>query len=159
MDDPETSFSHILDKIVSTMENRKDILGAIPDGPLPFRGFARALACLLKLGVVSQMSHGTAVRSNNYSSHHDISRQLEGHETVFTSLLNKLPLGWRMLCSRSIPAPTIALPGRLGSLEKMRSVATPPKTIPRIHHSTIEIGVWANSRLVRHVCFSSSVRQ
>ena len=57
-DHPETSFSHILDNICYTVENGKDLFEAIPDGPIPIRGFVKAIGCLLKLGVVS---HGTAV--------------------------------------------------------------------------------------------------
>ena len=53
-DHPETSFSRLLDKIYYTVENEKDLFEAIPDGPVPIRGFVKALACLLKLGVVSQ---------------------------------------------------------------------------------------------------------
>ena len=60
-DHPETSLSRILDNILYTVENGKDLIEAIP-GPLPFRGFVKALACLLKLGVVSRMGHGTAVQ-------------------------------------------------------------------------------------------------
>ena len=54
-DHPETSCSRILNNICCGLENGKDLFEAIPDGPLPFRGFVKALACLLKLGVVSQM--------------------------------------------------------------------------------------------------------
>jgi len=53
-DHQESSFSRILDNICYTVENGKDLLEAIPDGPVPIRGFVKALACLLKLGVVSQ---------------------------------------------------------------------------------------------------------
>ena len=60
-DHPENSFSRIFDNICYTVENGKDLLEAIPDGPVPIRGFVKALACLLKLGLVSQMRHGTAV--------------------------------------------------------------------------------------------------
>ena len=90
---PETSISRILGNICQTVENGKDLFEAIPDGPLPLRGFVKALACLLKLGVVSQMGHSTAVCSINNSSSHHISRWLEGQETVFMSFPNKLPRG------------------------------------------------------------------
>ena len=53
-DHPETSCSRILDNICYTLENGKDLFEAIPDGPVPICGFVKALACLLKLGVVSQ---------------------------------------------------------------------------------------------------------
>jgi len=53
-DHPETSFSRILDNICYTVENGKDLLEVIPDGPVPIHGFVKALARLLTLGVVSQ---------------------------------------------------------------------------------------------------------
>ena len=69
-DHPESSFSRILDDICYTVENGKDLLEAIPVGPLPLRGFVKALAILLKLGVVSHMGRGTSVCSLNNSSSH-----------------------------------------------------------------------------------------
>jgi len=60
-DHPETNFSRVLDNIFYIVENGKDLLEAIPDGPVPIRGFVKALACLLKLGVVSQMAHQLCV--------------------------------------------------------------------------------------------------
>ena len=67
---PERSLLRILENICYTIENGKDLLEAIPDSPLPFRGFVKALACLLKFGIVS---HGTAVCSK--TTHH-VSRRL-----------------------------------------------------------------------------------
>ena len=62
-DHPESGFSRILDNICHTVENGKDLFEAIPDGPLPIRGFVKALACLVKLGVVSEIGHSTPVCS------------------------------------------------------------------------------------------------
>jgi len=91
-DHPETSFSRILDNILHTVDNGQDLFEAIPDGPIPFRGFVKALACLLKLGVVSQMVMARLCVQNNSSSYHT-SRGLAGQETVCTSFPKKLPPG------------------------------------------------------------------
>ena len=53
-DHQETNFSRTVENICYALENGKDLFEAIPDGPIPIRGFVKALACLLKLGMVSQ---------------------------------------------------------------------------------------------------------
>ena len=43
----------IMSGIRASIDQHKDLFELIPDGPIPFRGFVKALAHLIQLGVVS----------------------------------------------------------------------------------------------------------
>jgi hypothetical protein len=49
---PENTLDRILNGICTSIDRHKDLLELIPDGPIPFRGFIKALAHLIKLGAV-----------------------------------------------------------------------------------------------------------
>jgi hypothetical protein len=49
---PENTLDRILNDICTSIDRHKDLMGLVPDGPIPFRGFAKALAHLMKLGAV-----------------------------------------------------------------------------------------------------------
>ena len=50
---PESIPGRIMSGIHASIEQHKDLFELIPDGPIPFRGFVKALAHLIQLGVVS----------------------------------------------------------------------------------------------------------
>ena len=50
---PENTLDRILNCICTSIEQNKDIMELVPDGPIPFRGFLKALAHLVKLGAVN----------------------------------------------------------------------------------------------------------
>ena len=49
---PDRLSDRFLNGIRGCIEQHKDLLEAIPDGPIPFRGFAKALAHIIQVGVV-----------------------------------------------------------------------------------------------------------
>jgi hypothetical protein len=66
---PETLSDHILSRLVAstpqTLNQHKDLFEAVPDGPIPIRGFVKALAHLVKLGAVSNVdSHRCQLQLN-----------------------------------------------------------------------------------------------
>jgi len=51
----DTTLSLVLDNICCHIEAGKELFKVIPDRPFPARGLVKALACLVKLGVVSAL--------------------------------------------------------------------------------------------------------
>ena len=45
--------SRIMNGVRTSIDQHKDLFELIPDGPIPFRGFVKALAHLIQLGAVS----------------------------------------------------------------------------------------------------------
>jgi hypothetical protein len=45
----------IMGGIRASIDQHKDLFELIPDGPIPFRGFVKALAHLMLLGVVNDI--------------------------------------------------------------------------------------------------------
>jgi hypothetical protein len=52
---PENTLDRILDGICTSIDRHKDLMELVPDGPIPFRGFIKALAHLVKLGAVNSL--------------------------------------------------------------------------------------------------------
>ena len=55
LEHPETTLSRVLDNICCHLETGKDLFEVIPDQPFPARSLFKALACLVRLGVVSAL--------------------------------------------------------------------------------------------------------
>jgi len=69
---PTRSSSNHFPNIARTIQKllslaKQNLFEAIPDGALPFRGFVKALACPLKLGVVSQTVAQLCIQKNSLS--------------------------------------------------------------------------------------------
>jgi len=52
---PEKTLDRILNGTCAAIDRHKDLLEIVPDGPIPFRGFVKALAHLVKLGAVNNL--------------------------------------------------------------------------------------------------------
>ena len=52
---PENNLDCILNDICTSIDRNKDLMELVPDGPIPFRGFVKALAHLVKLGAVNSL--------------------------------------------------------------------------------------------------------
>ena len=52
---PENTLDRILNGICTSIERNKDLMELVPDGPIPCRGFVKALAHLVKLGAVNSL--------------------------------------------------------------------------------------------------------
>ena len=151
---PETTFS-ILDNICYTVENGKDLFEAIPDALVPFRGFVKALACLLKLGIVSQIGHGMATKVTDH-----ITISLDGQKGKRVCLRvcqTSCLLGGEHHVRVRFRRQLLLYLGDLAQFEGDAVRGYLSLILPRSHNATVdrdlvdEICAWANSRLVCHV--------
>jgi hypothetical protein len=49
---PESSIERVFEKVLADIDNAKEIMELIPNGPFPARGLIGSLVLLVKLGIV-----------------------------------------------------------------------------------------------------------
>jgi len=52
---PENTLDRVLNGTCTSIDRHKDLFELVPDGPIPIRGFVKALAYLVKLGAVCNL--------------------------------------------------------------------------------------------------------